>query len=165
MKYIEDQIGTIVTAVAAKLTPGIAAVNYLFGPVEEIDESLRQMTKNLTQSEAKYPLVALFTDIEESRGKDSAVESELSLHIIVGCLTKPEYTASERLTLNFKTIIIPVYEQLLKSMASSGLFYQAVWQDIEHTATRCYKYGKGKYEFSDYIDCIELTNLKLTLYK
>jgi hypothetical protein len=168
MKYIEDQIGVIVTTVTAIMAAsdiGITYINYLFGPIQEIDDSLIQMTKGVSYSEVKYPLVALFTDIEEGRGKDSSVESELSLHLIVGCLTRPEYTASQRLTLNFKAKIIPVYEQLLKSIASSGYYKQAAWQDIEHIATRCYKYGKGKYAFSDYIDCIELTNLKLTLHK
>lgn len=162
VRYIEDQFTVIVADVATKLG---SAVLYQWGPIAEIDATLNQMTANLTQSESKYPLVALFTDIPEKRGFDSGIDSTVNLHLIVACLTDPTYTAPQRLLLNFKPIIIPVYDQLLKSIASSGYYMEGVWQKISHDAVRCYLYGKGKNQFADYVDCYEITNLKLTLNK
>jgi hypothetical protein len=162
VRYIEDQLAVIVADVATKLNRNVM---YAYGPTTEIDATLQQMTKDLTQSARKYPLVALFTDCTESKGERLEVDGVVKLHLIVASLTNASYTAPERLLLNFKPDIMPVYDQLLKSIASSGYYEEGVWQKIQHEGTRCYLYGKERNAFSDCVDCYEILNLKLTVKK
>lgn len=175
-----DMFTPIVADVHKKVgTPGDYVISYMYGHPIEIIENLRQMSKREEYPiedigvvlAPKYPLIALFTDYEEKKGEDWQIESEVDLHFIIANITEKGYTAEERATVNFKAKLYPIYDQFLKSIASSGYFRESVWQDIKHTKTDRFFWGKtGLYAnagnvFEDYLDCIELTNLKLTLHK
>lgn len=147
------------------------AVSYQYGHPIEIIENLQDMTGNLTQSASKFPLIALFTDVQETKGLNDGVTSEVKLHLIIATLTLSSYKSPERLTLNFTPVLYPIYNQLLKSIASSGYFLNPNAEKIEHEKVDRFFWGKnGLYlntgnVFNDYIDCIEVSNLKLNLKK
>ena len=165
---IYDMFTSIVAHTATK--SGIA-VSYQYGHPIEIIENLQEMSLNLTQSAAKYPLIALFTDVSETKGEADGVDMSVKLHLIIATLTLNSYKSPERLTLNFTPVLYPLYEQLLKSIASSGYFLNPNAEKIEHEKVDRFFWGKnGLYlntgnVFNDYVDCIEVSNLKLTVKK
>lgn len=160
------QFSLIVADVATKTN---IPVSYLWGHPIEIIENLRYMSLDPTIAADKYPLIALFTDISETKGKDSGYESDVSLHLIIAINTLKRYSSEERLLNNFIPFLYPIYFQLLKSIAQSPNFHPAIWQNLEHEKSDRFFWGKnGLYlntgnVFDDLLDVIEIQNLKLTL--
>lgn len=175
--FIVDEIGAIVNSVSAELTaqfkliePTIEGVHYLHGHPLEIIETLKQRDKSEAFTFKKYPLVALFQDFNEtySVSPDSYFASnEVNLHIIIAKATSPDYKAPERYDKNFKPFLYPIYMSLKQKLFESGKFLIAAPELISHTKTdRLYWGRQGLYGnegniFDDWLDIIELTNLKL----
>lgn len=127
-RYIVDIMADIVAAVSAELTPQLQAydpllqaVNYQFGHPLEILETLKQRDESVTLRYKKYPLVALFTDIEEDKGLLGRYSSE-ELTIMVVYHTLPTYKAEERLMKTFKPVIHPIVDSLVKIISNSPYF-------------------------------------------
>ena len=142
---------------------------YQYGDPKEIITNLKAMTIDPAQTSQKYPMLALFTDIEEKRGEQSSIEARVELNMILATLTQPTLIAPERIEQNFKITLYPLYYQLLKSISSSGYFMESAWQRLSHQKIdRLYwgRYGlraDNGNVFGDYIDAIEITNLKLSI--
>jgi hypothetical protein len=166
--YVYNQFSAIVASVAIKMG---YAVKYMWGHPLEVSEQLDQLSKMPAKAATKYPLIALFTDISESRGTEPSIEAEVKVHLIIAVNTLIRYTSAERLTKNFIPILYPVYDQLLKSIAESGYYTQGRVAKLIHTKTDRFRYGKtGIYAntgeiFKDKIDCIEIENLNLSIIK
>jgi hypothetical protein len=147
------------------------AVHYEHGHPLEIINTLRGMGKTPAYDPLKYPLIALFQDIDEKKGTGTQFESEVSVNIIIAMLTDPNRVASQRLSCNYIPVLYPLYVLLMESIAKSGYFYCYSISDLPHTKTdRMYWGKKGLYGsdgniFGDYIDAIEIQNLQLTIKK
>lgn len=165
---IYDQFAVIVAHTAAKLG---YAVRYEWGHPLEISDILKSLSKMPTKAETKFPLVALFTDIQEIKGDSSAIQAEVKLHLIIAINTLSKYSSRERLEINFKPKLYPIYNQLLKSICQQGFYVEGVPGSLEHNYYDRFRYGKtGIYSntgeiFQDKIDCVEIENLKLTVLK
>ena len=91
------------------------------------------------------------------------------LNFIIAMLTFREFKAAERYAQSFNPFLIPIYELFLNKIAKSGYFRETEPSRIVHTKyDRLYwgrsgLYGNEGNIFNDYIDCIELTDLTLTL--
>lgn len=139
-------------------------LNFQHGHHREITSILTEMSKNPTNSAKKYPLIALFQDFEEVRKGDFI---NVKLQMIVATLTKNTLTAPERYTQSFRPELYPIYDALLDAIARSTYFDEATVKQIEHTKIdrlfwgRNGLYGSESNIFNDYIDCIEIKDLKL----
>ncbi|HNX87306.1 MAG TPA: hypothetical protein PKN12_10285, partial [Bacteroidales bacterium] len=60
---------------------------YQYGDPKEIITNLKAMTIDPEQTNQKYPMLALFTDIEEKRGEQSSIEARVELNMILATLT------------------------------------------------------------------------------
>ena len=162
--YIYDQFTVIVADVATKLEIDI---KYIWGHPLEVSDQLDQLSKMPTKAAKKYPLIALFTDIQEQHDTKISIK----IHLIIAVNTLARYTAIERATLNFKPTLYPIFEQLKKSICRSGYFVEGYSDRLVMTKTDRFRYGKtGIYAnsgeiFKDKIDCIEIENLNLTMLK
>jgi hypothetical protein len=164
--YIVDVFSEIVAAVAVKLA---IPVYYMHGHPLEVVNRLTEMTKFGTTEGKKYPLVALFQDFDEQKGDEVDQYTVTKLHLIIANQTRNGYNATERYTKNFKPVLYPVYDELLYQIMRHK---DTIVQDerlIKHTKTDRLYWGKnGLFGndgniFNDYIDCIELTDLQLTI--
>lgn len=166
--YIVDVMKDIVAAVSVKLLAQlkireatIEAVNYEFGHPIEIIETLTQKDQSDTLVYEKYPLVALFTDIEEEKGTIDEY-STARLNIVVVHHTLHEYKASERLTEIFKPIIHPIVDALMGQIALSPYFMVVSADDIKRTETDRYYWGRQgnagntAIKFNDFLDATEI---------
>lgn len=167
--YIVDIFADIVTRTSAQLlADGTIAtgVNYLYGHPLEILDSLQKLTKIASSQGNRYPLVALFQDFDEVRGKDDTIEFTVSLNLIIASLTKPEYKAADRYKYNFKPILYPIYEELITQIKVSRYFKDPMTQYSHKKTDRMYwgrngLFGKDGSVYNDFIDAIEIQDLEL----
>lgn len=147
-RYLVDIMRDVVAAVQTDVLPAlqayqpsIEAVHYEFGHPIEILETLRQMSQAPSLEFKRYPLVALFTDIEENKGTKGVYGKEEITLLIVNS-TIPEYKAATRLEKNFKQIIHPVVDSLIKCICDSPYFVEGDPDIIERTETDQYFIGR-----------------------
>jgi hypothetical protein len=162
--YIVDLFDSLAKLTATKSGIGLY---YQYGHPLEIIESIQAMAKSRTTEGRRFPLIALFMDFDETKGQRPDVQSEVSLHVVIATSTKPQLKAKQRYDETFRTRLYPIYEAFIQSIQSSGYFTD-VQELVPHTKTdRLYwgktgLYGGAANVFNDFIDAIEITNLKLS---
>lgn len=164
----------IVEKVSDKLTPQlqtydslITGVHYEHGHPLEIVETLTQKDKSNTHRFKKYPLVALLQDFPEHNNRNGFDEIEPVFRVLIIRATKPTFKAAERYDYNFVPVLYPIYEELLKQIDKSPVFLTYGVTTISHTKIdhpywgRDGLWGKEGNIFNDWVDCVEIQNLKL----
>lgn len=171
---IVDLLASIVSRVQAdyRVLKGNNAltVTYMHGPVEEIEANLVEIAKaqglpGYTGAK-KYPLIAVFQDFPEVHNPAGGYYADVNLPIVlIANLTSNTYKADKRYAENFKPILYPLYELFLQQMAKQP---EIVGKDpnlFDHTKFDRLYYGKRSLgtQVSDYVDAIEIQNLKFTV--
>lgn len=172
MEPIVDIFGDIVAAVSGKLTanfklidPKITGIHYEHGHPVEIIETLRQKDESNKYKFSKYPLVALFQDFPEDHNRSDGL-IDASLHVVICRSTDNKYKAKDRYAYNFIPYLYPIYEELLRQIDRHPF---SVGYEQRHTKIDRLYWGKeGLYGnegnmFDDYLDAIEINNLRLLL--
>jgi hypothetical protein len=177
MKPVVDIFAEVVArvnlAMAGKLpdlTPSTGEIQYMHGHPLEIITTLKQKDKGQSARFEKYPLIALFQDFpEDSIATNIGIKSEVTLHFIIAKGTKRDYKADERYTHNFKPFLYPIYEEFLKQIVADKNFQVYTIDKIPRQKWdrlywgRAGLYGNEGNVFNDYLDCIEIKNLKLKI--
>lgn len=146
-----------------KSTDAGLAPFYLYGHVREINSRLLEKQKDKTFKYQRYPLVALKLDIDE-QVRSSVVEYNLNLAFIT--FTSATMDAEQRMERVFKPLLYPMYERFLIALEQSGLFFW-LGQTPDHVKTDRPFWGTStsnanvQHIFSDPIDAIEITDLKI----
>lgn len=144
-----------------KTALGLSVLHYEHGHILEIVQTIETMAADPVSQATRFPLIALYQDFDEMRGKKLA-SYEASFHLIIAINTLNTYKAAERMTNNFIQTLYPIYDQLLISIAKSGYFRETNWRKIEHTKTDRMYWGKNGVA-NDFIDAIEIANLNLNI--
>jgi hypothetical protein len=162
------QIVDIIQDVVGEMT---GTINFVYGDPTEVVTKLAAMSKTAATAAKKYPLVALFTDIEETNTGDSGQMYQVNIpSIIFACWTDPKYMAEQRMTRSIKATLQPLYEQFLQKIAADGRFAVPDWRKIPHTKINRLSWGRSAV-FSannlsnDFIDAIEIQNLTIIAYR
>lgn len=142
------------------------AIEYIFGSAQYIKDVLDTYSKCPTTSdESKFPLIALFTPIDEERGGDYASTAKVSL--IIACSSRQEWDNEEREEYSFKNILRPIYDRLLAVLLDDGRIDWGYENRIPHNYSENFDYGRyGAYtdsgeEVSEPIDAINIRSLEL----
>lgn len=139
-------------------------LQYQYGKRFEIAQTMVEYAKSPLTNNLKFPRLCLFTDIVESHTSIS-FSSELDLLLITATL--PEYYSEQRLEINFKPILLPIYEALIQNMKDS----RYIMGDFTFNKKDCYFYGATTKDgqvsnmYSDYLDAIEINSIKLKFNK
>jgi hypothetical protein len=173
-RVIVDEISAVVAKVSAAKTSelqifdaGITGVHYEHGHPIEIVETLTQLSQAPESRFSRYPIICLFQDFPETVSEAPGIDREISLHIVIARATISTLKASQRYDQNFRPILYPVYYEFLKQLAKSPAFTVKSADQIRHVKTdRLYWGREGLFKndgniFNDWIDCIELKDLKL----
>lgn len=143
----------------------IVNVNYQYGPLEEIKETLKQWDKSKTYKHKKYPCIFLVTDTVEQKGLKSGYRTKHKCTIGIVYRTQKGLTAGQRITNSFTNILYPLYQNLLDNLISCGYFVAYDEVDIPHNKIDRLNMGKESFVVLDgsfdYLDAIELQNLEL----
>jgi hypothetical protein len=139
------------------------AINYQFGYLIELQQTIADWGKTNEFARKKYPLIWLrqpVTITRDSSGYYGKVEN-LSLFIIVS--TDPRLKATERMETVFKPIIYPIYRKVLQAI---DLLSDKIQMEYfrPHTITDRYYWGDAqKQEVGDAVDCLEISQLKFII--
>ena len=116
-------------------------LNYIFGNSQYIKDILDEYSQSTTQSEKKFPLVALFTPINEDRG-DPDYFSKTKVSLIIACSSCQEWSNEERRTTSFKNILRPIYKRLLEVLYEDSRFDCDCDEKVKHSYSENYSYGR-----------------------
>lgn len=181
--YPVDIIGEIVASVQADVlltiqtneTNAIGStliqnLNYQYGPVEELLETLSQMDKDPNSQKLKYPLVWLILDMKERRGRTVGFYAEAPMRIVIAHQTNQNFKTTERYEKVFKPVLYPIYYNFLEKASQHRLLNNSVPELIIHDkidhvfwGTQEAGGGKSKISLSDFLDAIELDNMLLDI--
>lgn len=173
--YVEDIIKDVVADVSTEL--GYTTVDplttkplyYTYGPVSEILDKLIAMSKYEDARAPKYPMVALVMDVPHKGVSNSDIYAEVNLNIVIATVTRQEYISEDRLTNVFKTILMPIYEELLNQLVQDRRFNIQDDRIIPHAGPiRRYNWGRtnlftDRDAGTDYIDAVEIQNMILQI--
>lgn len=144
-------------------------VNYVWGDSSYIREHLSIMKKSSGTAPYRFPLIGLYSPIDEMVDSEQ-YEARAVVRIIIAVNTLPEYTNEQRLEISFKKVLRPLYESLFRAIEKSKCF-NIPYKGLSYTYTENYTFGKrgaidfdGK-EIDEKIDAIEIKNLELTIKK
>lgn len=159
--YIVDIFEEIVQIIKTKLS--LPVLNYQYGYVKELDQTLTNFEKVEEKAYTKYPLIWIrqpfVIDRNEPFGFYGTVRN-FSLFIIDQ--SNKELRAPDRMTQKFKPIIYPIYRELLEQInIHTAIAYE--WNRPHRIVDR-YWWGDGQQqEITDIVDCLEVSELKLII--
>lgn len=174
---IQDVVSEVSAKVLTSLQAidnNITAVHYDYGHPSEILARLEAKAKTAKNRVNCYPLIGLFLDFPETTTGRPDMFSEATLHIFICHATINKLTSQERTERKFIPILYPIFEQFLKSILANPYISEKNYSALKYTKTDRYKWGTGGIEyykdglkntFNDFIDAIEITNLKLSFKK
>lgn len=167
---IVDVVSEIVDKVRLQYDPTNHEKPYfMHGHPLEIINTLKEYTQNPALRLKKFPLIALFEDIE-SIGAEGLFASQSKLNILIITDTLPKYKAAERYEKSFNAILTPIYRMFIEECNKSKRIYTA-HQKIKHEPINHLFWGnKGLLGntanfFEDTIDAIEIKNLDFKIYR
>ena len=141
-------------------------LNYIFGN----DEYIKEMLDTYSRGECvtKFPLVALFCPISETRG-EIGIATSAKINLIIAVGTSKELSNEEREEESFKKILRPIYDCLLECMKEDRRFDFGYKPIIKHEYSENYSYGRygaftsSNEELSEPIDAIDIRNLEIKI--
>jgi hypothetical protein len=169
--YIPDELKVVVDAVNTAFSTRSNDpfnVYYDFGHYAEVVKNLTLKGQSPTKRTERYPLVWLVTDYPEIKG-NFKIYATTSLQIIIAMPTDMNYTMQQRRDTVFFPRLYPIYEELLNQISRYSLFGKPSVAAIEHTKIdRPYWGGQDSGNgvanlFNDFIDAVQIKNLKLTI--
>lgn len=162
---IVEEMALVVEKVDKAMQLG-RTIQYMYGHPLEIVTRLQAMTNSPTLKNQKYPLIVLFTDIS-IRHDIPGYYGSAKLQMIVATTTVQEYSAEQRTANNFKPTLHPIKRELIRQISRHTQFTFPDETDYEEIDR--YYWGKaGLYGntgniFNDYIDCIELKDIRVNI--
>lgn len=165
-----DVMGEIASSVKAAL--GIAVLNYQYGELEELTETLQQWTKSkgggTDKSTLKFPLFWLVQPFIIERGIPGYYGLLKDAKIFFIDKTKKEYKAADRMTNVYKAVLYPIYRETLNQFtlhqAITGSGEELGIGGIKHSFVDRYYFGEGLEEIlGDVVDCSVMFDLELLI--
>lgn len=158
MRYIVDDIETVVEAMDLSVITGVTSIGYIYG-------HRKSVAARLNKRDEKYPVVALRLDTPETIAEGI---QNFNLNLVIATLTKGTYTEELRMDKIFRPILYPLYIEFMKQLRNSGLFmWEGAHKYPPHTKVDRHFYGlpgpegNTKSIFNDPIDGIEIIDLKI----
>jgi len=158
---LTDEMETVVTAVKADLQ--LPVLNYQYGYVEELIQTLKQMEASPGQFDSKYPLVWVAEPYIMDR-TDPSVYGIAECDVFIINTSQKDWKAKERMQYNFKPVIIPIYLSILQQIPANPAFSHTDGMVPKHrTVNRYYFSEQGKTILTDVVDCRKISGLKLRI--
>lgn len=163
--YVVDIIGEVVTQVKAVLDTQLGIeINYTYGRSIQIQTKLLDYSKSPSKKNVRYPLIALFQDFPEERGKNDYYASVRLPKIVIATLTKSTDLPEDRYGKTFKPLLYPIYYEFLKQLTrNKNIVCSADPNQIPHIKwDRPGSQQEGQ-NMNDFLDAIEIENLVITV--
>ena len=157
-KYIIGVFAEIIASQTVKAANGGTAVNYLYGPGDDIVSAMRTEAQGGVKV---FPLIALIYPLKPHRGARPDMECTLKdLHLLIAVAANKEMKVMSRYDYNYKTTLYPLYEALINAIAASAYFLEVWPEKIIHDVEEAPNYAAN-----DFVDALEIKNMTLNLFK
>lgn len=171
---VVDEFATVVAAVRQALLLGpdpdrFSVLNYQYGYITELNETLTQWSKTPQTAHDKYPLVWLEEPFTITRGRNPAIYGSInSVRVFIIQSSTKDLKAARRMTDKFKPVIYPIYRELLTQLDLSLPFSMTAAakavERFEHDFTNRYWWGDAQQaHLNDVVDCSIVTFRNLTV--
>lgn len=153
---------TIVSSVKTALA--LQFLNYQYGYITELNETMSQWSKSTVYEPQKFPCVWLMQPFTiDRKHKEDGIYGRVSLRVFIIQQSTKQAKAKKRMTDVFKPVIYPIYRELLNQLDLSVVFATANF--IPHDFTDNYYWGEAQESvLNDVIDCSEISQLQLSIY-
>jgi hypothetical protein len=164
---ISDTVITITVDTSSKVAPTAISVvlNYHYGHLLEIKNIFQQATAKASLKLEQFPAIVLVQDFPEVTDRKKHLR-EATLRVIILTDSKQSYIASDRYTYIFEPKLYPLEDLFFKCLERSN---EISGYDQGFTRWDRLFWGRTQGEgtasniFNDYIDAIELENLKIKI--
>jgi hypothetical protein len=155
-----DELKEVVSKVKTALN--IPVLNYQYGYVEELNQTLDQWSKSKDHAQGKYPLVWVMQPFVINRGDKGVYGSVEGLKIFIITGSDQNLKAPQRMEQKFKAIIYPVYRELMNQINRHKAFESSYSR--KHRFTDRYYWGEAQQRvLNDVVDCSEISNIELKI--
>jgi len=139
-------------------------LNYHYGHLQEIRNTFKIATQSTLKKE-QFPAIILVQDFQETvLDRDYQREANLRLFILTD--SKQSFTASDRYTYTFKPILYEIETRLFSALEDNKYihgFEGYTRYDRLYWGRTGNEDGTATNIFNDFIDAIEIENLKITI--
>ena len=146
MIVVEDKLTTLFDNL-----PDLTVGGESFKPIFEFGD-LKDLNKFLKQEVKKYPLIWLESGFNESFNEEGV---SISPNIVIATYgLNLSYSNREKLDINFKTVLMPLLENVIKTFERSNII---IFNGSDCKITKYYNYGdESRHETTDIWDAIKL---------
>lgn len=152
-----------VIAAATKTSLGISVLNYQYGYVEELNETLKQYENEPALFDKKLPLIYVAEPYETEHG-EAGIFGKADPDIYIFASTQKVYKARDRMEQVYKPIIFPIYREFLKQIVLSVVFDHTSVETLKHKTAKGYYWDKEQKLFNDAVDCLRIKGLDLRIH-
>lgn len=157
---LTDEMETVVAAVKTALA--ISVLNYQYGYVEELNETLKQWESDPAKYQIKFPLVWLAEPFNTDR-KIPGIYGTADVDLFIINNTTKDWKAKQRMDNNYKPVLYPIYRELLNQLVLSVVFEHITVESISHSVKKGYYWGENqKSVLNDAVDCLKI-NMSLRI--
>jgi hypothetical protein len=155
-----DELQEVVSKVKTELK--LPVLNYQYGYVEVLNETLEQWSKSKDHAALKFPLVWVMQPFVIARGERGFYGSVEGLKIFIINNSEKTLKAPDRMAKNFKPIIYPIYRELMNQINRHNAFESSYSR--KHKFTDRYYWGEQQQSvLNDVVDCSEIAVLELKI--
>lgn len=165
----KDILKEIVAEIADELQPklnqldeDINTIRFEHGKYREIEQIIGSSDRVRSEYKKIFPLVALLEDTEYNI--TNGLTKVQNGTILICYSTKKEYQSEDRYEINIKPILSPIYKAVIEKLENNEFVmeYKVTHRRIDRPMASNAQSNAAI--FSRDVDCIEISNLSLTLY-
>lgn len=160
---LTDVFAEIATAIKAELA--LDVLNYQFGYITSLNQTLAQWAKMQDFAKLKFPCIWLQQPFTIARDINPQFYGKTrDLRIFIMTSTQVKLSPSDHMEQVFKPTLFPVYRELLRQMDFHLAFSTQSPDQIAHLKTDRYWWGADQQsEIVDVVDCVEILFTELLI--
>lgn len=139
---------------------GLPVLNYQYGYVTELNETLNEYNENPTFKPLKFPLVWLAQPFTIQKG-DFNFDGKAKVDMFIFNKTDVNLKAADRMANNFKPVIYPIYDELIEQLSRSTAFLNQDDGAIKHETTDRYFWDGINPTITDIVDWMYIKGIEL----
>ncbi len=148
-------------AEATRISLGLPVLNYQYGYITELNETLNQYAKTVEFQTKKFPLIWIRQPFTLARNSEAFLGRVNDLTFFIMSTSNKTAKAHERMELTFKPTLYPIYDEFLSQMDNHiALSYDG--QSAKHDVIDRYYWGTEQQSYlTDVVDCMEIRNMQI----
>lgn len=155
-----DEMAAVTTAVKTEL--GLTVLNYQYGYVTELNETLNEYSKTAEFKALKFPLIWL---AQPFTVKHDSIEhfGRATVDLFIFNKTDVNLKAADRMTNNFKPVIYPIYSELIEQISMHPEFMMQDDSAIRHETTDRYFWDGINPTMTDIVDWMYIKGIEIII--